>query len=113
MAIRVDFFKSNFDFNSRNRLDSTRFSISILEINFSRLSNRTNSNCQDSSRLIDSNSINRFDAISLFTNNFRQSTIATTIIALKQQLVSTITFEQQLVSTAIFVQLASVANYKQ
>ncbi len=65
MTIRVDFFESSFDFNSRNRFDLTRFSIPILEINLSRLSNQVDSNCQDSSRLIDPNSINRPNAISL------------------------------------------------
>ncbi len=50
------FFESNFDFKYRNQFE---LSISILEIKLSRLSNRINTNCQDS------NSIIRFDAISL------------------------------------------------
>jgi len=48
------FFESSFDFNSRNRLELNRVSISTLEINSSRLSDRFDSNCQDLSRLIDS-----------------------------------------------------------
>ncbi len=53
MAIRVDSFGSGFDFNPRNRLDPTRFSIPTLGIDPPRLSSRVNSNRQDSSRLID------------------------------------------------------------
>jgi len=56
------FFESIFDFKSTTRLE---LSISTLEIESSRFSNRINSNCQDLNRLIDPNSINRSDAISL------------------------------------------------
>jgi len=55
----------NFDFNSRNWLDSTRFSIPTLGIDSPRLSDRVDSNRQDSGRLIDPNSINRPEAVSL------------------------------------------------
>ncbi len=65
MAIRVGFFESSFDFNSRNRFDPTRFSIPTLGIDSPRLSGRIDPNCQDSNQLIDPNSINRPDAVSL------------------------------------------------
>jgi hypothetical protein len=56
------FFESNFDFKYRNRLELLN---SILEIELSRLSSRVDTNYQDSSRILDSNSITRPDAISL------------------------------------------------
>jgi len=66
------FFGSNFDFNSRNRLELNRVSIPTLEIDSPRLSSRINSNCQDLSRLIDSNSINRPNAINLYPNRIEK-----------------------------------------
>jgi len=56
------FFESNFDFKYRNRLELLN---SILEIELSRLSSRVDTNYEDSSRILDSNSITRPDAISL------------------------------------------------
>jgi len=53
LTIRIDFFELDFEFNPRNRFDSTRFSIPTLEIDLSRLSSQVNSNRQHSNRLID------------------------------------------------------------
>jgi len=52
-----------------------RVSISTIEIDSPRLLNRVNSNRQDLGRLIDLNSINRLDAISLATFFLEKSTL--------------------------------------
>jgi len=62
LTIRIDFFKSILDSELTIRFES---SIPILEIESSKLSNRIDSNRQNSDRLIDPNSINRSDAVSL------------------------------------------------
>ncbi len=56
------FFESSFNFKYRNRFELL---VLTLEIELSRLSNQVNTNCQDSSRIFDSNLITQFDAISL------------------------------------------------